>query len=244
MSAKILVVDDDETLRLLLVRQLMAAGYDVCAAGDAIAAVSTAVRERPDLVLLDLGLPGGNGRVVLERMRGLPTTAAASVVVITGSVVDPLTEDDLRAHGCTAILTKPVAAADLLAAVAASLGEGGPDPSPLAAPAAVAPEPFAGPVDDSVSTPQAEPDGDTATGRLRSLAHDVNNALGVIVGCAELVEDELTELRPFLAGERWERLAQLAGQILVSAEKGAAASRGLMVEARNAAGLPIGSPVG
>jgi CheY-like chemotaxis protein len=237
MSAKILVVDDDESLRLLLVRQLMTAGYDVCAAGDAIAAVSTAVRERPDLVLLDLGLPGGNGRVVLERLRGLPATAAASVVVITGSVVDPLTEDDLRAHGCTAILEKP------LAAVAASLRDVVPDaaaadpapsadPSPLAATAgSFAPQAPAVALVD----PEAE------TGRLRSLAHDVNNALGVIVGCAELVEDELTELRPFLAADRWERLAQLAGQILVSAEKGATASRELMIEARSAAAeTPVG----
>ena len=243
MSAKILVVDDDESLRLLLVRQLMTAGYEVCAAGDAIAAVSTAVRERPDLVLLDLGLPGGNGRVVLERLRGLPATAAASVVVITGSVVDPLTEDDLRAHGCTAILEKPVAAADLLAAVAASLRDVVPDAAAADAAPSADPSPLAATAGSLA--PQAPPvalvDPEAETGRLRSLAHDVNNALGVIVGCAELVEDELTELRPFLAADRWERLAQLAGQILVSAEKGATASRELMIEARSAAAeTPVG----
>lgn len=211
-AAKILVVDDDETLRMLLMRQLASAGYEVCSAADAIAAVSTAVRERPDLVLLDLGLPGGNGGVVLDRLRSLPATAMAAVVVITGSIVDPLTEDALRAHGVAAILTKPVLAADLRAAVAASLGV--PDAS-------------------AVDVPEPEA-ADDATSRLRALAHDVNNALGVIVGCAEFLEDGLRDLRPAHADERWDQVAQFAAQILASAEKGAAATRELLMNAREA----------
>ena len=216
-AAKILVVDDDETLRMLLMRQLASAGYEVCAAADAIAAVSTAVRERPDLVVLDLGLPGGNGGVVLDRLRSLPATAMAAVVVVTGSVVDPLTEDALQAHGVAAILTKPVLAADLRAAVAASLGE------PAAA------------------TPAAEPEaGEDTTSRLRTLAHDLNNALGVIVGCAEFLEDGLRDLRPPGADERWDQVAEFAAQILASAEKGAAATRELLMTAREASAHPVG----
>ena len=216
-AAKILVVDDDETLRMLLMRQLASAGYEVCAAADAIAAVSTAVRERPDAVLLDLSLPGGNGGVVLDRLRSLPATAMAAVVVITGSVVDPLTEDALRAHGVAAILTKPVLAADLRAAVAASLGE------------------------PSAAAPVAEPEaGDDTTTRLRTLAHDLNNALGVIVGCAEFLEDGLRELRPPGADERWDQVAEFAAQILASAEKGAAATRELLTTAREASAHPVG----
>jgi CheY-like chemotaxis protein len=213
MSAKILVVDDDETLRMVFMRQLAAVGYDVCAAGDAIAAVSTAVRERPDAILLDLGLPGGNGSMVLDRLRSLPATAMAAVVVITGTIVDPLTEDAFRARGVGAILTKPVTAQDLRVAVRTALGE---------------------PDDSGVETSAPVAASEDPAVRLRALAHDINNALGVVVGCAEFLEDGLRDVRPPIADERWDQLAQFAAQILASAEKGAAATRELLLSAREA----------
>ena len=62
----ILVIDDDPDLALGLAVRLRAAGYDVSAAPDAITGFAKVRNEEPDLVLLDLGLPGGDGLTVLE----------------------------------------------------------------------------------------------------------------------------------------------------------------------------------
>ena len=66
-KSKILVVEDDDDLRQGLTLRLKASGYDVVLACDGLAAVSVARTERPDLILLDIGLPGGNGLTVLQR---------------------------------------------------------------------------------------------------------------------------------------------------------------------------------
>lgn len=65
--------------------RLRAAGYHVLVAGDAIAATAAARREAPDLVLLDIELPGGSSGVVLDRLQGLTQTAATPVVVVSGA---------------------------------------------------------------------------------------------------------------------------------------------------------------
>ena len=121
-ATKILIVDDERLIRMALARILSAAGYEVCIACDAVGAVSTAVNERPDLILLDLGLPAGNGMVVIERLRNLPATSITPVIVVTGGFVDAMQEKTLREFGCETILTKPVVAQQLLDAVSRELG--------------------------------------------------------------------------------------------------------------------------
>ena len=64
---KILIVDDNADTRLLLSARLKAHQYHTVFAADALQAMSVAQRERPDAILLDLGLPGGNGLIVLTR---------------------------------------------------------------------------------------------------------------------------------------------------------------------------------
>jgi two-component system KDP operon response regulator KdpE len=73
---KILIIDDDPHLVFGLTLRLKASGYSVVAAGDAISAIAVARKEAPDLTILDLGLPGGDGFVVLERMKSLAELAA------------------------------------------------------------------------------------------------------------------------------------------------------------------------
>lgn len=80
--AKILVVEDDPDLRRDLVAWLRARGYGVLATEDGITAVSTAIFERPDLILLDIGVPGREGLARLERYSNLPQPIP--VLVLTG----------------------------------------------------------------------------------------------------------------------------------------------------------------
>jgi DNA-binding response OmpR family regulator len=79
-----MIADDDPRLRLALDIRLRANHYKTLSAGDGHSALALAQRERPDLILLDLGLPGASGTSVLERMRASPSLAPIPVIVLTG----------------------------------------------------------------------------------------------------------------------------------------------------------------
>src|SRR5437773_10080466 len=81
---KVLVIEDDPVALADLQARLEANGYVVARAADAASAMTVVNRERPDLILLDLGLPAGGGFLVLERLRKLETLAAIPLLVITG----------------------------------------------------------------------------------------------------------------------------------------------------------------
>jgi two-component system KDP operon response regulator KdpE len=83
MSKKILIVDDDPQLLLGLTPRLKANGYGVVTASDGIAAIAVARKETPNLILLDLGLPGGDGFLVLERLRDMAELSAIPVIVLS-----------------------------------------------------------------------------------------------------------------------------------------------------------------
>ena len=103
---KILIIDDDQHLLLGLTARLKGNGYTVFWATDAISAITVARKEAPDLVILDLGLPAGDGFVVLERMRGLADLVATPVIVL--SAADPA-DNERRAleAGAVAFFQKP-----------------------------------------------------------------------------------------------------------------------------------------
>lgn len=119
---KILIIDDDQHLLLGLTARLKANGYRVITSMDAVSAISVARRAIPDLVILDLGLPAGDGFLVLERMRGLPDLVSIPVIVL--SARDPA-QNKQRAlnDGAVAFFQKPPENHEFLAAIRQALGE-------------------------------------------------------------------------------------------------------------------------
>ena len=120
---KILIVDDDQDIRRLLGVRLKTKGYDTVFAGDAISAVNQARHERPDLILLDLGLPAGDGFVVMERLRAIPALEGIPVIVV--SARDPQIESDhLVEAGVDVFFRKPFDYDELVLAIERALGVG------------------------------------------------------------------------------------------------------------------------
>ena len=108
-------------IRQLINLRLRARSYETAFASDAITAMTVAREQRPDLVLLDLGLPGGDGFLIMERMKAIASLSTIPVIVITAS--DPAaTRDRALAAGAQAFLSKPIDVAELAEAVERALG--------------------------------------------------------------------------------------------------------------------------
>ena len=119
-KTKILVVDDNPTIRKGLGVRLRANDYEVLFAQDAISATAALVTERPDLVVLDLGLPGGDGFVVMERLQRNDRLASTPVIVLTGRELAGNRDRALQA-GAAAFFQKPVDDSTLLFAIRKAL---------------------------------------------------------------------------------------------------------------------------
>ena len=118
---RILIADDDVALALQVASRLRAAGYDVVHAQDALQTWTAVLRNTPDLILLDLGMPGGTGVEVLRRLRGSPMTWKLPIVVVSGNE-DPEVEKTVRSLGVQEYIRKPAPFERVLAAVESSLG--------------------------------------------------------------------------------------------------------------------------
>lgn len=117
---KILIIEDDQDMRRGLIVRLKASDYETAFASDAVMAMSVVKKESPDLILLDLGLPGGDGFVVLERLKNVDLLASTPVIVV--SARDPKT-DEKRAldAGAEAFFQKPVDNEQLMKAIQRAL---------------------------------------------------------------------------------------------------------------------------
>lgn len=130
---KILVVEDDRNIALALAVRLRSQGYDVQVAYDAVSGISETTRSKPDLVLLDISMPGGGGLLVAQRIRSLSPVAATPIIFLTASK-----QPELRAKaselGAVDFFEKPYEAEDLLASIRRVLGENAPAIKPLSRP--------------------------------------------------------------------------------------------------------------
>jgi len=121
-APKVLVVDDDQDLLRALNIRLKASGYNVVLATDAVSAIGTTHKESPDLIVLDIGMPGGDGFIVMERLKTRMPDNPIPVIIL--SARDPSANED-RAINCGAkvFLQKPVDNDELLDCIQKYLAE-------------------------------------------------------------------------------------------------------------------------
>jgi DNA-binding response OmpR family regulator len=121
MPKKILLVDDDSNVHLLVVPILSKAGYVAVSAKTGEQALLLALKDRPDLIVLDVIMPGIKGRDLCKKMKTYDVLKDIPIIFLT--VKD--SEDDIKAElesGAIAHLTKPVNPSDLLKTIGSIIG--------------------------------------------------------------------------------------------------------------------------
>lgn len=121
MPTKVLLIEDDPEQVLVYSAVFRTAGHQLEVANDAVMAMTIARRFEPDLIVLDLGLPGGGGLEVMRRVRVNPQLVATPVLVLTAS--DNRRDDAIEA-GANAFLSKSTGHATLLDVIEELLTDG------------------------------------------------------------------------------------------------------------------------
>jgi CheY-like chemotaxis protein len=119
----VLLVDDDNTVLLGTGVRLKAMGYVVYTAKDAVSAVSAVRKNEPDVVVLDISLPAGDGFMVADRLQNLVGSAATPIIFITASENPALRERAMKL-GAVGFLKKPFDATSLADAIEMALSPG------------------------------------------------------------------------------------------------------------------------
>ena len=122
MTKSILVVDDEEPILELICDRLKDSGYYVSAASDGIQAVNSAHMQKPDLILLDVKIPGGGGIGVFEKLKMSKNTASIPIIFITAYDNEDLRQK-LFAKGAKDFIAKPFKFEELIRKVKQALGE-------------------------------------------------------------------------------------------------------------------------
>ncbi|MDO9119924.1 MAG: response regulator [Nitrospira sp.] len=126
---KILIVDDSPDFQLLVKAFLSEESYLVLSAGDTLQATGSALREKPALIVVDIGLPGGDGWMLLDRIKANTLTKHIPVVVVTGQAKIGL-EEKSKAKGAAGFLKKPFEKTTFVDTINALLSTPAPSPVP------------------------------------------------------------------------------------------------------------------
>ena len=118
--SKILVIEDNRANMTLAVFLLQSAGHTVLSAIDAEAGVTLAREQRPDLILMDIQLPGMDGLQASALLKRDPATREIPVIALTALAMKG-DEERILAAGCDGYIAKPMPYREFLAAVAARL---------------------------------------------------------------------------------------------------------------------------
>jgi two-component system cell cycle response regulator len=119
----VLLIDDDNIFLLTIGVRLKSMGYTVYAAKDAVNAISAVRKNNPDVIVLDVSLPAGDGFMVAERLQKLISTAATPIIFVTASEKPGLRERAMKV-GAVAFLKKPFDATTLADAIESALSPG------------------------------------------------------------------------------------------------------------------------
>ncbi|MFN2108226.1 MAG: response regulator [Anaerolineae bacterium] len=107
MCAKILYIEDNPGNRMLVQRILLVEDYEVFEAEDGPTGIEIALREKPDLILMDMNLPDLDGYELTRRMRAIPELATTPIIAMTANVMQGDREKTLAA-GCSGYIPKPI----------------------------------------------------------------------------------------------------------------------------------------
>lgn len=107
MKEKILIVEDNPLNMRLIEMTLRTKGYELLEATDGEEALDIAIREKPDLILMDLNLPKMNGLEVTKRLRQMPAFSHTPIIAVTAHAMRGDKEKIIE-NGCDAYLPKPI----------------------------------------------------------------------------------------------------------------------------------------
>ena len=163
--SKVMVVEDDASLREIYSIRITAEGYDVVSAGDGEEALAVAVREKPDLILSDIMMPKISGFDMLDILRSTPETADIKVVMMTALSAEDQRQRGERLGANRYLVKSQVGIEDVINTIHEVLGDREApvaateaSPAPEAAPAPnAAPAPEAAPIPTSEPTPEPNP---------------------------------------------------------------------------------------
>jgi two-component system cell cycle response regulator DivK len=120
MAYRILYVEDNFQNKRLVRKILTARGYEVLEADDGLTGVEIATKETPDLILMDISLPGIDGVEATQRIKACQDTARIPVIALTANAMRGDRERFIAA-GCDDYLPKPISTTDLLGLIGAFL---------------------------------------------------------------------------------------------------------------------------
>ncbi len=127
-SRVVLVVEDEPANQRLFHDLLTRVGYTVVIAGDGSEAVGVAMEQKPNLILMDIGLPGMSGLEATRTLRQNTVTARIPIVALSAYAMQEDRDRAMQA-GCDGFVAKPFNIAELLGVVRSHLGEGAPQAS-------------------------------------------------------------------------------------------------------------------
>ena len=118
--ARILVIEDNPANMKLAMTLLQSGGHDVLSATDAEAGLTMARAEQPDLILMDIQLPGMDGLQATVLLKADPATRCIPVIALTALAMKG-DEERIRAAGCDGYIAKPMRYKEFLASIASQL---------------------------------------------------------------------------------------------------------------------------